>query len=858
MIDSLRVGVIGLCVSIGVVVVGHSHEIERDSQLAAQIEHLIRDSATVPSDTTNIKQRLQVFWPWVNSYALAGLPIDPDVPATVARIQDPGPTANISTLDLADIDNWIREFSYREKHPTAIGTLSSPKLSGFEVDQHHALEIVYTVGSRPLVAGDGFVLGELTYGKGPLLQARDPRAENFVSIRTDSATKFDVEGYPIRGMFSGTMKRSVVMTGPAQKIFFRLKEGTLAPGAKITITLGDQSFGSPGVGLIAPSVDALRFRVWLHLDQEQLLMALPELQFQSVGGVASGVRGFGPSVVGVGEPFSLTIRFEDQFRNLAQGEMPAATVRLGDVQLGGKVLVTIPAGREGVVKLDGLSFSEPGVYRPQVHSPAFDVISEVNPILVQADVGDRVYWGETHGHSGFSEGMGSVDGVYKFARDQARLDFMALTEHDYWMDDAEWEVLRAAAQEYNDPGNFLAFLAYEWTVHAKNGGHHNIIYRTPAGRQRVPRQEVQTLSELYEGLAETAKSEDLLIIPHAHNPGDWALTDPSNEKFVEIVSLHGTFEWFGRRYLEQGHMVGFLGGSDDHMGHPGLRPLRRNPTSDNFGGLLGLYAKEKTNDAVFDAMRSIHGYATNGVRSILMANLNGQRMGTKVPAAANLRLRGHVYATAPIEEITVIKNGRPVHFVDYRLADRESETLEVRFWSDSYPRSKGALARQWRRWRGVIELAGANIDSVSSPQNDNPYTEYARQSAPDAAEFFLKTRGSIKSALVDFADRAAGSKLIVRGIKESPLPGEAMQPFSFEVPLDKLKDKPIRLDVETESYDDHIQVRWAKQPQLKDVQFDYQLPDELRDGDYVYLRVRQVDGGLVWSSPFQVEDAGSD
>lgn len=830
----------------------NAHVPKRDAELERDISKLQRATAKKPTTIDNVDQRLETFWQWANAYALAGRPIDPDVPATVARIRDPGPPSQISPLDLSDIDRWIREFTYREAQPTAIGSLSSPRLSGFEVDKFHQLTIQYTVGTRALKPGDGFVLGELTYGKGPLLQARDPLADNFVSIASSNPeVTFDVESYPIRGMFSGTMARSVVMTGPARKVFFRLKQGILAAGTKVTITLGEQSFGSRGLGLIAPSVDALRFRLWLHLDTESLLMTLPELQFRSVGGAAVAVRGFGPSIVAVDEPFDVTVRFEDKFRNLAEGKAPSALLMDGE-----RVLRKIEPNTEGVQKITGLSLDKTGVYRLSIRADGFVDPGEVNPMLVQQTPQQRLYWGETHGHSGFSEGMGSVDGVYQFARDQARLDFMALTEHDYWMDDAEWETLREAAQKYNEPGEFLAFLAYEWTVHAKNGGHHNIIFRTPEDRSRVSRQQVQTLDGLYKALNKSAKKEDLLLIPHAHNPGDWAKNDPHTQKFVEVVSLHGTFEWFGQRYLDEGFMVGFLGGSDDHMGHPGLRPLRRNPTSDNFGGLLGLYATEKTNNAVFDAMRNIQGYATNGVRSILDLTLNGSRMGAYVGSAKAAHFVGAIHATAPVEEISLIKNGVPVFVEDYRATQESgSDLIEIRFWSDSYPRTKGALARQWRRWRGSVEVSGAVIEELSSPQNDNPYTEFTNKRAEsnNQLDFFLKTRGSYKSILLKLSNRQPGATIRLSGIKESPLPQESMQTLDFDIPLDQLAEQPLQLDVPVEHYDDHILVREVQSKLEKDVEIDFIHSQPANPGDYYYLRARQVDGGLVWSSPFRVQ-----
>jgi hypothetical protein len=843
------ISVVLLCLVGGGVFANDSSHVDDD--LRAQIEALQHDVAHSATSIENIDERLDVFWHWANAYALSGLPIDPDIPATVARIRDPGPKENVSPLDLADVDRWIKEFTYREANPKAVGSISSPRLKGFEVDQFHTLEVTYTVGERALGPGDGFVLGELTYGKGALLQGRDPLADDFVSIHSDqSDVTFDLDSYPIRGMFSGTMKRSVVMTGPASKVYFRIKSGMLPAGSVVTVVLGDKSKGSRGLGLIAPSVDALRFRVWLSLDKEALLMALPELEFSSVGGPVAAVRGFGPSIVAPGEEFEITVRYEDQFRNRATGTVPKAKVLLGK-----KVIARLPSGSEALQKIAGISIAEPGVHRLTVVAGDGVASGTFNPIVVKENPDNRLYWGETHGHSGFSEGMGSVDGVYQFARDDARLDFMALTEHDYWMDDAEWEVLRAAAQKYDDPGKFLTYLSYEWTVHAINGGHHNILFRTPDDRSRVSRQDVQTLPGLYKRLSAENDEQDLLIIPHAHNPGDWTLTDASTERFVEVVSLHGTFEWFGRNYLDSGHNVGFLGGSDDHMGHPGLRPLRRNPTSDNFGGLLGLYAKDKSSDEIFDAMRKVQGYATNGARIVLDAKMNGSRTGERGKAADTASFSGYVYGTAPIEEIVYIKNGQAVHKIDYAdSTGSDSEFLELRLWSDSEPSAKGALARQWRRWRGTIEVVGAELKDFSSPQNDNPFTEFVRRrdEEPNKIDFFLKTRGSFKGVILELAKQKPGAVLKFSGVKESPLSNETFSTFDFSVAVDDLNSGPARFDVETDGYDDHAVLRIVRRPAELDREINYTHDVPAKPGDYYYLRILQTDGGIAWSSPIRI------
>ena len=114
-----------------------------------------------------------------------------------------------------------------------------------------------------------------------------------------------------------------------------------------------------------------------------------------------------------------------------------------------------------------------------------------------------------------------------------------------------------------------AFLSYEWTVNNLDGGHHNVLYRTPDNRQRVSSHFAPTLSKLYQGLRTQAEPRDVVVIPHAHQAGDYRLNDPELEPLVEVMSQHGTFEWFGRMYLNHGHQVGFTAASDNHLSQPG-------------------------------------------------------------------------------------------------------------------------------------------------------------------------------------------------------------------------------------------------------------------------------------------------
>jgi len=301
---------------------------------------------------------------------------------------------------------------------------------------------------------------------------------------------------------------------------------------------------------------------------------------------ASFLNAIAPSVVEPGEEFTLTIRAEDRFRNVASagpGEL--------EVLLDGEPFRTFSAESEALVQIENVAIPSDGVHRFTVRTADGTLQGASNPILVERNPVRRIYWGETHGHTGMAEGQGSAEGYFRFGRDAARLDFLTLSEHDRWLDDGEWRTLQRLAEEYRAPGRFTPILGFEWTNQMADGGHHNVFFRDAPGRRRVGTQEKPLLDELYAELRAANRSDDVLIIPHAHQPGDWTRSDKEMQKLVEIQSSHGTFDWFGNRYLQNGFRIGFVGASDNHTGQLiGHRdPWFRHP---------GSYATERTGNEI--------------------------------------------------------------------------------------------------------------------------------------------------------------------------------------------------------------------------------------------------------------------
>ena len=262
--------------------------------------------------------------------------------------------------------------------------------------------------------------------------------------------------------------------------------------------------------------------------------------------------------------------------------------------------------------------------------------------------------GETHGHPGFAEGQGSPDGYYKFGRDVARLDFLSLSEHDIWMDDFEWKKLQEMVEKYRVPGKFTAILGFEWTSRLAWGGHHNVFFRDILGTAAGAESEGAAARRSCTRACAAATTPTMCwSSPMRTRPGDWTNNDCAVEKLVEIQSGHGTFDWFREQVSPERLRVGFVGASDNHVGHPGYSGM----TNRQLGGLAAVLADENTPDAIFDACAAERHMQTTGERIVLDATLNGVGMGQEQVHTLQRTIRCTVNGTAPVDAIDVIKNG---------------------------------------------------------------------------------------------------------------------------------------------------------------------------------------------------------
>jgi hypothetical protein len=334
-----------------------------------------------------------------------------------------------------------------------------------------------------------------------------------------------------------------------------------------------------------------------------------------------------------------------------------------------------------------------------------------NPVLVRAaPPRERIYWGDIHTHTMYSDGRGTPDETYDFGKRISALDFTAVTDHSFLVEDWMWDDIRAAANRFYEPGRFVTFLAYEWSGQTDVGGDHNVY--TADGEMPVircysyfnyqnlrmyhgPDKGANHVDDLFRMLSPLARNENLMVIPHyGGRQANPAFHNPKLQRAIEIFSDHRRSEDWATKFLRNGYRLGIIASTDNHAGNAGYGVRREAVTRGEDGevfsrtspaergtALVAVYADGLTRREIFQGLYHRRTYATTGARIILRFEINGAPMGSELRVAGPPRIVATAEGTAPIQILRVVKNGQVVHAVS---PGAETARLEYVDSSGSY------------------------------------------------------------------------------------------------------------------------------------------------------------------------------
>ena len=496
--------------------------------------------------------------------------------------------------------------------------------------------------------------------------------------------------------------------------------------------------------------------------------------------------------------------------------------------------------------------------------------------------GFRNYFGDLHNHNHVGYARGSLRRSYEIARNH--LDFYAFTPHAYWPDigqydgnieskwlngfhvaQARWPEVVALAREFSTPGKFVTILGYE--RHSAAEGDYHILYPDLKGDYEL----VEDLRELQA----FARRRGCLLIPHhpanrlGHRGVDSRLLDSSVSPVLEIFSEWGCAEhdrapqpykrhteggrWTRHTwhyYLEEGHRLGAVASTDDHLGYPGA--YRE--------GLAVIKAKELSRDSIFEALRARRCYAVSGDRIGLDFALNGSLMGREVAFAGKRRLEVGVQGWDVLDRVEVVKNGRVIHRdfpVDRRQGPASWDNpVVLRFeygWGPWPALGWGGTAD----WEFSIQIEGGRILEVQPCFVTGPLDERRRDRIVKLTEDSVEIQSytALKQQVDDFSQKEIA--LRIAGTPSTRITVRCSRPAkcSISQSLGQLAESNEMLFTRPFPWESAMLHRVVFNENSEAV---FTVEDEA-DGsraDWYYVRAVQSNEQYAWSSPIWVEGRG--
>ncbi len=664
-------------------------------------------------------------------------------------------------------------------------------------------------------------------------QTSDPSAPNYVSARTDSrscrvAPRYDPKGYirPWRACLA-----------------IDISDGALLPGETISITYGDRSGGSAGTRAQTFVEKAFCFRTLIDAQGSGQYVTLPSSPTaEIVAGEAERLVAIVPSEAQIGRPFDLLVKAEDGWGNPATSYSGA--IALEDAS---GSIANIPQryifqpGDRGVRRFGNCAVNRPGIFTIRVRALDGSLAGESNPLkALEAPGPYRPYWADLHGQSGETVGTNSVRDYFAFARDYSALDVSGHQANDFQITAPVWEEIKAAANDANEPGQFVAFVGYEWSGTTAGGGDRNVYFLGDRGElMRSSHAQISDLSDLATDRypvsklhEELAGRKDLFIIPHVGGrPSDLAYHSAALEPLVELYSSWGEFEWMLRESIARGYRVGVAAGSDGHKGRPGSSY----PGASAFGvygGLTCILAQDLTRNGIGEALMARRCYATSGQRIIVRASCEDRPIGSQFslghPPAFDLEIVG----TEELEQIELWRGNELLHRWP-PIQERSADQLRLS-WKGARVRGRARMAR----WDGSLAVEGGRILAVEGYAFDSP-DEGVQDWDAKSVSWRSITTGDTDGIVVTL-EAQADTLLAV----DTPL-------VATEISWSEIGDGPVRiaaggvdLELTIERRPIGLQARRYK------ASF---RPASSPSGEHAYwIRALQRDGAKAWTSPWYI------
>ncbi len=296
--------------------------------------------------------------------------------------------------------------------------------------------------------------------------------------------------------------------------------------------------------------------------------------------------------------------------------------------------------------LDGLSVTENAVFEADAltYTPTapLSLGTHVIELTLRDMLGNRSYYksefvitdgsdlqlfcGQVHCHTAESDGFGTPEEAIRFAREESKLDFFAVTDHTHYMEGADYDRQRRLADKENKPLEFACLYGFEMTWNSSNGffGHTNLL-----GTDWITLSPKHT--DMYEYYARVAADENAVAMFN-HPDELWGNANEFEWRGDEIADRYCLAEINGAHYdpyyalaLSKGWRVAPLYNEDNH------------DTSWGASGAVGyVLAHSLTRENVLDAFRRRRTYSTTDRTMKISYKVNDAWLGAVIEAPEKL------------------------------------------------------------------------------------------------------------------------------------------------------------------------------------------------------------------------------
>ncbi len=488
----------------------------------------------------------------------------------------------------------------------------------------------------------------------------------------------------------------------------------------------------------------------------------------------------------------------------------------------------------------------------------------------------NIYFGDLHNHCNISYGFGDIGNALQTAMEH--LDFCAVTGHAHWPDifkrnedtgfiidyhregfeklKTDWDKVKKAVANANQDGKFVTFQSYE--MHSSKFGDHHFVSPDDS-LQLNPGDSPEDVIKSH--------SERVVAIPHhiAYTPGyrgiDWKNFNEEISPIVEVYSKHGcgvsydsTGEYLhtmGPRDsrntayegLRMGKIFGFSASTDHHAGYPG-----------SYGdGIIAILSDELTRKSLWEAIVRRRVYALTGDRIRCNFTVNGNPMGSKIPADEKTDINLTVEAVDFIEKAVIYKNLKPIKMIykeDFPVSGN-SGRYKIRIetgwgrktspfkWSNSLNIKDGRILSVDPCFRGQSVLAPKEGVDYSSGVNKlgNRITCQEESMLSWECTTFKNptTRHSATCAAVAEIEGSPDTRLDIS------LNGKKVDLAMHE--LIKYSISGHIREYNSEAYLIHKAVPWDNYA------FDMKCSTKTKPGDFLHAEIHQSNGQSAWISP---------